>query len=280
MKRSAFIKNLLAIGGLSFLPKQSITHYQKYYLLQCFVRGFRFYKGLSLLPLMHEGDLLQLVREPANTYDPCAIALHWNKEKIGYIPAEENSLLSKLLDIGIPELIGEISFLEAEALAWENVHVSVYVLKELKNAPAENASYLTVLETPSYHSLKRKNNIVTRVSSDGDEEIGVNSYYSYLIDNSKDNEMYEFIHSRLDPDAQYEKQGDFLVVDMNELNGKPLLKDKLKKIESELYDTERMFDGNGYIVLNVRKAEDLIKQVSGLDDLADKLGRKFIQLHF
>lgn len=282
MKRIEFIKNILALGGLSFLSGKSITiaHYQKYYLLQCFVRGFRFYKGISLLHSMKEGDLLQLVREPGNPHDPCAIALHWNCEKIGYIPAESNEILSKLLDAGIPELIAEISFLKAEAAAWENVHISVYVLKELKNAPADNAAYLTMLETPKYHSLKRDNNVITKVTEEEEEEIGVDDYYSYLIDNSKDNGIYSFIHDRLDPDAQYEKQGDFLVVDTKELSAKPSLEEALKKIESDLYDAGQMFEENGYIVLNVRKAENFIKQISGLDDIADKLGRKFIQLHF
>ncbi len=280
MKRHDFIKNLLALGGLSFLPKQSITNYQKYYLLQCFVRGFRFYKGVSLLPSMKEGDLLELVREPENTHDPCAIALHWNKEKIGYIPAESNDLLSKLLDIGIPELVGEISFLKTEAKAWENVYVCVYVLKEIKNKIPENAAYLTVLETPHYHSLKRKDDIITIVESKDDDEIGVEDFYSYLINNSKDNDMYTFIHERLDVDAQYEQQGDFLVVNLQEIATKPSLIYELRKIESDLYNTDQMFDHNGYIVLNVRKAENFIAKISGLDDIADKLGRKFIQLHF
>ncbi len=64
----------------------SLVHYKKYYLLQCFVRGFRFYEGPNLLGGMAEGHELELVREPDNEYDDCAIALYWNGKKIGFIP--------------------------------------------------------------------------------------------------------------------------------------------------------------------------------------------------
>jgi hypothetical protein len=41
-----------------------------------------------------------------------------------------------------------------------------------------------------------------------------------------------------------------------------------------------MFDKKGYVVLSVKKAEGLIDQVSNLGDVADKLGRRFVELSF
>jgi hypothetical protein len=286
MTRTTFIKSLLATGGLSFLPSANVRHYKKYYLLQCFVRGFRFYEGPALVQQMRQGDLVELVREPDNEHDECAIALHWNRKKIGYVPAENNELLSRLMDIGVPELMAEVGYVQTDAAAWEKVFAAVYVLKECKGQSSTQADYLTQLETPHYRSLKYADDYITRISTNHDDdgaedEIGVNSYYDYLVENSKDDSMYGYIHEQLDPRANYEAQGDFLVVDTNELQAKsPTLLVELKKVESELYETDKMFDKEGMMVLNVRKATALIEKISGLGDVADKLGRKFIELKF
>lgn len=166
MKRSDFIKNLLGLGAATIvLPSYNwIKQYDKFYLLQNFVRGFRYYKGPELLDEMKEGDMLELVREPENEYDQFAIALHFNKEKIGFVPAESNEILSKLLDIGLVELTAEITHLKKEAAAWENVAVAIYVLKEKE--PGETMSIEaqkhTVLETPEYYSVKNTGQKVTR----------------------------------------------------------------------------------------------------------------------
>lgn len=75
-------------------------------------------------------DILELVREPNNKYDKCAIAVHWHKKKIGFIPASENKVLSQLLDSHAIELMAEITHVEQKASTWENIHISVYFLKK------------------------------------------------------------------------------------------------------------------------------------------------------
>jgi hypothetical protein len=171
MKRADFIKGMGGILGLALLPKNmTARQFQRIYLLQSFVKGFRFYDGPNLLNKMHENDMLELVREPDNEYDNCAIALYFDKTKIGYLPKEDNEILSKLMDADVIQLQAEITHLKPEAKAWENVHVAVYVLKELHEPLPENAAYLTVLETPHYHSLKiSKDRIVNIYDSDEDE---------------------------------------------------------------------------------------------------------------
>ncbi len=285
MTRSTFIQRLIALGGLPFLPTSLVTNYQKFYLLQCFVRGFRYYQGPQLLDNMHEGALLELVREHNNPYDECAIALHFNQQKIGFIPAESNEVLSKLLDIGIPELIAEITFLEAGAAEWEKVSIAVYVLKEVTNVPP-TAAYLTQLDTPHYRTLKRDNDIVTKinlqkqVADDEEWDDSPDNYYDYLVEHSKDDSIYTHIHNHLDPTANYEEQVDYLVVNKHKLAHKPDLLQSLQKIESKLYQTEQMFNDDGYIVLSVKKAENYIEKINSLGNVTDKLGRKFIELEF
>jgi len=287
MNRLTFISRLIALGGLSFLSGKTITtkQYQKFYLLQSFVRGFQYYEGPTLINQMKEGDMLELVREPDSEYDPCAIALHWNNHKIGFIPAEDNEMLSKLLDIGIPEFIAEITFLQKEAAAWENVSIAISVLKEIPSAEQipSTAAYLTELETPHYRTLKRADQTLTRVFTDKANEqedlITVNAV-EYLERNGKSDRVKKMIDESLDRDVDYGAQVDFLVVNKNELGNIPGLRDQLDALESDLYNVEAMFDEKGYVVLSVLKAEGLVDQISSLGDVADKLGRHFLELKF
>lgn len=159
MNRKGFISKLLALDGFAAIPKLWVKSYTKIYLLQCFVAGFRYYKGPALLETMKAGDMLQLVREPKNKYDECAIALHFNNEKIGFIPAAENAMPSRLLDAEVVELMAEITHPETDAATWENVRIAVYVLKEITAPMPSKAKYLTQQDTPVYRSLKTGENI-------------------------------------------------------------------------------------------------------------------------
>ena len=74
MNRTAFLKRLIAITGFGSLSVEQLQSTWKIYLLQSFVSGFRFHKGMELLPQMQEQDMLELRREPANENDVSAIA--------------------------------------------------------------------------------------------------------------------------------------------------------------------------------------------------------------
>jgi hypothetical protein len=287
MKRIDFISRLIALGGLSFLSGKNIEtkQYQKFYLLQSFVRGFRHYEGPSLINQMKEGDMLELVREPDNEYDPSAIALHWNKHKIGFVPAEDNEILSKLLDIGIPELIAEITFLQPAAAAWENARIAISVLKEIPAADdvPSNAAYLTQLETPHYRTLKRTDQTITRIyvdKSTEEHELETDNAMEWLMKNSGTEKIKKLIETSLDPTVDYSSQVDFLVVNKNRLSKSSTFDDTLKALESELYNADAMFNEEGYIVLSVKKAESLVDRISSVVDVADKLGRHFVELRF
>jgi hypothetical protein len=79
MNRLKFIQNLIGFAGLAAVPADWIKQYDKFYLLQCFCRGFKFYKGPNILPNIKEGDMLGLKREPENKHDPFAIAVYWKE---------------------------------------------------------------------------------------------------------------------------------------------------------------------------------------------------------
>jgi hypothetical protein len=287
MTRIEFINKLIALGGLSFLAGKTVEtkHFQKFYLLQSFVRGFQYYAGPTVISQMKEGDMLELVREPDNEFDPSAIAMHWNQQKIGFIPAEDNEILSKLLDIGIPELIAEITFLQPTAAAWENVRIAISVLKEIpasEQVPS-TAAYLTQLETPRYRTLKRADQLLTRVYIDKateESEITNVNANDWLTHNTESDHVRKLVESSLDPAIDYGAQSDFLVVNKKRLSGSTTLAEQLNSLQSDLYNADAMFDEDGYIVLSMKKMESHIESVSDIVDVTDKLGRHFLELRF
>ncbi len=157
MNRSLFLRQLIASVAIGRLPVSLTKDFRKIYLMQCFVAGFRHYEGMQLLDSMKEGDLLELVREPANEYDPCAIALHWQGKKIGFIPASSNEMLSMLLDCDALSLFAVITHLEKNSQPWENVAIAVYFVQEVNRELPAHASYLTRIEAPHYRTLNRDN---------------------------------------------------------------------------------------------------------------------------
>jgi hypothetical protein len=291
MQRSDFIKALLAILGLSFVPEwaqASVVHYKKYYLLQCFVRGFRFYDGPALLGKMKEGGELQLVREPENEYDECAIALYWNGQKIGFIPAECNEILSRLLDIGVPELFAEITHLQPDAATWEKVCAVVYVLKEQPaHAPdvPEPAAYLTTLVTPEYYSLKGKNDLVTRLYKEGVKSEAArrirrpqHDWHEWLLDHSRDDSIYDHIHDSLRGDGNYGVGERLFVVNRKSIPGLELPEAAIARIEEAMKQTDIFFSDDGYIALSFDEAEDFVQRISNLGEAVDAAGNRFIEL--
>ena len=56
MARSTFLQPLIGLGGFGFISVTNAQARRKIYLLQSFVAGFRFHKGMELLPLMREND--------------------------------------------------------------------------------------------------------------------------------------------------------------------------------------------------------------------------------
>ncbi len=155
MKRSDFLQRLIAIAGYGSFNLQTLIPKRKIYLLQFFVAGFRHYKGMEMLAHMEANDLIELRREPDNEYDDCAIALYWQQEKIGYIPADYNEMLAKLLDAQALPLLGMITHLNREVKPWENVVAAVYFLQDEKVEIPAHAAYLKQVAQPVYKTSKK-----------------------------------------------------------------------------------------------------------------------------
>lgn len=283
MNRSNFIKGILALGGLAFLPTNIVKNYRKFYLLQFFVAGFRFYKGMDLLDLMNEGDQLELVREPNNKYDDCAIALHWNNEKIGFIPRDENALLSRLIDAQALEFVAEIIHLNKKVQPWENVNVAVSFLKETNDEIPENQKYLTLLTTPHYYSYKRNEDYISRVDVSEDEDVervNESNWYEFLEENYPDDNIYDIIHSsNVKQEIEYGAGGsEYILVNKHKIPTDNLIQSIVNKAEETCGELNKLFGEDGYIVMSTREAEKLVAKTEAIVDVADKFGRHYIEL--
>lgn len=101
MNRRIFLKTILGLPLLAFGAKaQAGPTPQSTLLLKTPVAGFQYYEGERLWPLLNTGDQLSLVREPANPYDPKAVAVYRQADKLGYIPRADNAVIANLMDQG------------------------------------------------------------------------------------------------------------------------------------------------------------------------------------
>lgn len=110
----------LSNGSISInvMPKDILV-------LECLVAGTSFRKLKDVEPSLLAEVKLGLKREPDNEYDEFAIALHFEKNKIGYIPRESNEVIARLMDAG-KEFYAVIHAKEWEG-NWLRVEIKVYL---------------------------------------------------------------------------------------------------------------------------------------------------------
>ena len=282
MKRSEFLKNIIGLFGMAVLPPLAFKSYQKIYLLQCFVRGFQYYAGPQLLDVMYEGSLLELVREPENPHDPCAIALHFNQQKVGFIPAESNEILSRLLDSRLVELLAEITHLNKEAASWENVHLAISLLKETDSPLPESAMYLTLLEAPDYYTVKYADHQIRRVNTKGKNSLSGDDFYDQLVENSKTDDIYSIIHNDFDDAEEMEVavNQSLMLVNKKRLPADLMADEVTHAIEEGMIQLEDVFAEDGYVVAQVDRVARLSYRIERFEKVIDKTGRRFFEVVF
>lgn len=88
------------------------------------VAGFQYYAGKRNWDQLKVGDPLKFVREADNPYDPNAVRIEWNGEKLGYVPRAGNTEVAKLMDRGVP-VSGRIIYLHKGRSAWQRIQFEV-----------------------------------------------------------------------------------------------------------------------------------------------------------
>lgn len=88
--------------------------------------GFTYYDGIDVIQELKIGQKVSLVREGDNPYDPNAVAIYYQDTKLGYVPADHNSLLSKFLFFGHGEIFeAKIQRLDLEAHPEQQIRIIV-----------------------------------------------------------------------------------------------------------------------------------------------------------
>lgn len=120
IKLNSSLLAALAKGGISInvMPKDILV-------LECLVAGTSFRKLKEVEPSLLAEVKLELTREPKNEYDNFAIALYFNKQKIGFIPREKNEVIARLLDAG-KKFYAVIKAKEWEG-NWLKIEIKVYL---------------------------------------------------------------------------------------------------------------------------------------------------------
>jgi hypothetical protein len=290
MNRTAFIQNIIGLFGVAAIPKGLVTQYQKMYLLQCFVRGFRFHKGPELLEQITVGQMLELQREPENEHDDCAIALYMGKQKLGYIPREENEILSRLMDAQVVELLAEVTHVEPKAQSWENVHIAVYLLKEITDQPLPTqAAYLMEIENPHYRTLKTAGDRVTRVSYQQPKDVPVRNqinsaddFYLALEEHGKDNRIIGVIHDGFGHPGNMQQavEESRLIINRNRLPEDLKMDEVLKALDNEIVQIDNSFHEDGYVIANIDRLAELASRIESFEETLDRAGRKFFAVVF
>lgn len=287
MNRSTFLRNLIGLYGIASLPLQNVKQFQKVYLLQCFVRGFQYYEGPKIIKKINKSGLVELVREPDNSYDSNAIAIYFNQLKIGFIPRESNELLSTLLDTELLQLQAEITHIEPDAHDWEKIHVAIYALKEIKdNNDAEKTAAFSTVQKPYYHTLKSSKDTYTRIYFDEydnqDEILDADDFYDALVKNSKTDAVYDLIHTSFPhPDDMEEAVNEsLLVIDKNKIPASVSLQNIAEHVNDAILKIEDTFDEDGYIVANINKIATLPDKIERFEKIISKSGQHFYEVVF
>ena len=88
--------------------------------------GFRYGEAAAVMPMLHPGDELELVREEDNPSDPNAVRVQWRGRMLGYVPRRQNAALAWGMDRGTP-LRARVSRLAAHPNPAKRIEFEVYI---------------------------------------------------------------------------------------------------------------------------------------------------------
>jgi hypothetical protein len=92
------------------------------------IAGFTYYNGVDVFENLKIGAQLLLKAEPENPFDPNAVAIYYQEDKLGFVPKGENEIIRKFLNLGYTDLFeAKISQISPEAHPEKQVRVVVRI---------------------------------------------------------------------------------------------------------------------------------------------------------
>lgn len=123
--RRTFLALLFGLPAVPALPL-SREPVRSYVLTDCFVAGFRYHDGPSLIRRMQPGTRLALIPEPDNSHDLNAVRLEFDGRRIGYLPRDKNHTVAGLLRQGA-RVECVVTTVSESAPAWEALRIQTSI---------------------------------------------------------------------------------------------------------------------------------------------------------
>lgn len=79
------------------MKKEHLAHFN--------IAGFTYYEGPLVFKHLTIGTKLQLQLDTENRYDPRAVMILFDNNRIGYVPRTDNRILYKLIQVGLGHCI-------------------------------------------------------------------------------------------------------------------------------------------------------------------------------
>ena len=100
---------------------------QEIYLFDSYVAGTTHIEEIEeIYETLEKGEKLIFYREPDNEHDPQAISIETSrKEKIGYVPRQDNVIFSRLMDAG-KNLFAKVEEKEMRG-KWARIKIKIYL---------------------------------------------------------------------------------------------------------------------------------------------------------
>jgi hypothetical protein len=93
-----------------------------------FIAGVQHHQIHEVLAELTEDEILDLVPEPTNSYDPNAVRIEFNGVMLGYVPKKFSAEISAMLETS--ELLCTITTLNKAAKPWEMCEVEIVPIIE------------------------------------------------------------------------------------------------------------------------------------------------------
>lgn len=109
------------------LPDVPKPYQRDIYLFETYIAGTSYIPNIEeLVQKLNEEEVFSFFRETKNEYDIYAIVIKTkNNEKIGYLPASDNQIFSRLMDAG-KLLFGKLNRVDVQG-KWYKIYIDIYL---------------------------------------------------------------------------------------------------------------------------------------------------------
>lgn len=100
------------------------------FLLDIVVAGTSYCEQIDeIYPLLSEGTVLKMQRNPQNKYDENAIGIYFNQVRIGWVPRTMNTIISRLMDAGKAFFCRVVGLDTEDHGKWKKIDCKIFMVE-------------------------------------------------------------------------------------------------------------------------------------------------------